>query len=200
VTGITWGVTGLESDMDNLRTCRICKQDKTTDDFYKHKQRADGLRTHCKDCSKLQFQLIKPSKKQRAASSKKWADNNRDFVRQTDKNYKQKNPQKVLSAIHKRNAQKRNNGVFKILDKELLKLKNSSCFYCDERELITMDHIIPLSKGGNHSIGNLISACSRCNSSKNNKLLIEFLQYRRKQNVRNDLAGSQDSDGKPGRG
>lgn len=51
----------------------------------------------------------------------------------------------------------------------------AKCCYC-EREFSkypgahrTREHIIPLSKGGNHHTSNIRWACSRCNSSKSNK-------------------------------
>jgi len=49
-----------------------------------------------------------------------------------------------------------------------------SCAMCGERRKLTVEHIIPLSRGGRHSIGNLLPLCSSCNSSKLNNLLIEW--------------------------
>jgi 5-methylcytosine-specific restriction endonuclease McrA len=34
--------------------------------------------------------------------------------------------------------------------------------------------VIPLSRGGHHSIGNVLPACERCNLLKNARLLIQF--------------------------
>ncbi|WP_306317623.1 MULTISPECIES: HNH endonuclease [unclassified Streptomyces] len=34
-----------------------------------------------------------------------------------------------------------------------------------------MDHVIPLSKGGRHAIGNLMPACMPCNMSKSASFL-----------------------------
>lgn len=48
------------------------------------------------------------------------------------------------------------------------------CFYCGTASQITMDHIVPLSRGGRHTIGNVIPACLSCNSSKHDKLLMEW--------------------------
>lgn len=45
---------------------------------------------------------------------------------------------------------------------------NHRCAYCGERCALTMDHIIPLSKGGEHSIENVVPACAKCNSKKLN--------------------------------
>lgn len=43
------------------------------------------------------------------------------------------------------------------------------CAYCQKRKANTIDHFIPISRGGSDVIGNLIPACSRCNFSKNCK-------------------------------
>ena len=49
------------------------------------------------------------------------------------------------------------------------------CAYCDEvAEPVTMDHVVPLSRGGRHSIGNVLPACKQCNQRKNARLLIEW--------------------------
>lgn len=42
------------------------------------------------------------------------------------------------------------------------------CVYCLERVADTIDHVIPLSKGGDSSIENLRPACSDCNEKKGN--------------------------------
>lgn len=49
------------------------------------------------------------------------------------------------------------------------------CAYCGERRPLTQEHVIPLSRGGNHSIGNLLPVCKSCNSSKRDRLLVEWL-------------------------
>jgi len=48
------------------------------------------------------------------------------------------------------------------------------CAYCGEAKKLTMDHIIPVVRGGRHSIGNLIPACRNCNSQKQRRLIIEW--------------------------
>jgi hypothetical protein len=45
------------------------------------------------------------------------------------------------------------------------------CQYCNQTRRLTIDHVIPKSKGGGESFNNLVVACSSCNTKKGNKLL-----------------------------
>ena len=51
--------------------------------------------------------------------------------------------------------------------------------YCDKpgtkKNLLTLDHIIPESKGGPTVVGNLVTACQQCNTRKTNQSLADFL-------------------------
>lgn len=40
------------------------------------------------------------------------------------------------------------------------------CVYCGVRENLTLDHVIPRSKGGRDSWHNLVTACQKCNTEK----------------------------------
>ena len=43
------------------------------------------------------------------------------------------------------------------------------CFYCESRfspEELTMDHKVPLSRGGRSNKGNLVTSCKGCNNKK----------------------------------
>ncbi len=49
------------------------------------------------------------------------------------------------------------------------KLNKGICHYCGEKfskEELTMDHILPLARGGKSSKGNLVVACKKCNNEK----------------------------------
>lgn len=49
------------------------------------------------------------------------------------------------------------------------------CAYCHEEKPLAMDHIVPISAGGNHTWNNIAPACKSCNSSKGNKDMLEWL-------------------------
>lgn len=45
------------------------------------------------------------------------------------------------------------------------------CYYCGKNGMkLTMDHVIPLSRGGHHDKTNIVAACSRCNKVKGAKI------------------------------
>lgn len=49
-----------------------------------------------------------------------------------------------------------------------------ACAYCTEETELTLDHIVALSKGGQHTISNIVPACKHCNSSKSAKDLEDW--------------------------
>ena len=73
-----------------------------------------------------------------------------------------------------RRAREKQNGIFLILDKEFKKLNNEICFYCGSDNKLTIDHIIPIVRGGQHSIGNILISCKTCNSQKGSKTIQEW--------------------------
>ena len=51
----------------------------------------------------------------------------------------------------------------------IFKRDGHSCQYCGKKDHLTLDHVIPKSKGGETSWKNLVTACSRCNSNKGDR-------------------------------
>lgn len=48
------------------------------------------------------------------------------------------------------------------------------CAYCRVTGPMTIDHVVPLSRGGRHAYSNLVPCCAPCNSDKANKTVIEW--------------------------
>ena len=60
------------------------------------------------------------------------------------------------------------------------KLEKGVCYYCNQnvgRSELTMDHIVPLSRGGKSKKGNLVPACKECNNKKKYLLPMEWQEY-----------------------
>ncbi|MCR9081748.1 MAG: HNH endonuclease [Cyclobacteriaceae bacterium] len=51
----------------------------------------------------------------------------------------------------------------------LFRRDNGECQYCGSVKHLTIDHVVPRSKGGKTSWTNLVTACNRCNVNKGNK-------------------------------
>lgn len=65
--------------------------------------------------------------------------------------------------------------------KNILKRDNNRCLYCGSQEKLTVDHVIPKSRGGADTWENLVTACTSCNHRKGNATPKEAgLQLRKK--------------------
>jgi len=60
------------------------------------------------------------------------------------------------------------------------KIDKGVCYYCRRevgREQLTMDHVVPLSRGGKSKKGNIVPACKECNNKKRYFLPLEWEEY-----------------------
>lgn len=57
----------------------------------------------------------------------------------------------------------------------LMTLQKGRCFWCDAAlDRFHVDHLVPLSKGGEHEVANLVLACPTCNLRKHAMLPMDF--------------------------
>lgn len=94
------------------------------------------------------------------------------------KRWENKHSDKVRMRGHNYRARKRNAyGCITAGEWKALKRKyNNICLCCGRDDVkLTLDHIIPLSKGGSNVIENAQPLCLSCNSSKGAKII----DYRR---------------------
>jgi 5-methylcytosine-specific restriction endonuclease McrA len=60
------------------------------------------------------------------------------------------------------------------------RIADGVCFYCRQRvgpRALTMDHIVPLGRGGRSMRGNVVAACKTCNSKKRSLIPVEWEEY-----------------------
>ena len=93
---------------------------------------------------------------------------------------------------HLRKARKKNTKTERGISKLALKKKfGTKCYYCEKdmdfsvgagrkfnRDMATIEHLIPLARGGEHTFENTVLACRHCNISKNAKSEEEFEIYK----------------------
>jgi 5-methylcytosine-specific restriction endonuclease McrA len=100
-------------------------------------------------------------------------------LKEQGRKWRKNNLDKVIAANHRRRVRLEENGIYLITKKEIQRLLKRPCFYCGDLAE-HLDHIVPVSRGGRHSIGNLIQSCASCNFSKSNKLITEWRRDLRK--------------------
>ena len=62
----------------------------------------------------------------------------------------------------------------------LLKEQNFECYFCKKPiniKSMEIDHLRPISRGGDNSFKNLAACCALCNKSKTNKTEVEYRQW-----------------------
>jgi 5-methylcytosine-specific restriction protein A len=60
------------------------------------------------------------------------------------------------------------------------KTASGLCYYCRRKMAyrdLTMDHLVPLARGGRSTKNNLVPACKDCNNKKKSMLPLEWEEY-----------------------
>lgn len=83
----------------------------------------------------------------------------------------QKDRQRItgIIAANRRRALERQVTAAKITRKQIrdrFQQFGNACAYCGNTNSLQVEHVVPVSRGGTHAIGNIIPACSRCNQNK----------------------------------
>ncbi len=63
------------------------------------------------------------------------------------------------------------------------KTSSGLCHYCGRKvayKNITMDHLVPLARGGRSTKENLVPSCKKCNNLKKSMLPLEWEEYQEK--------------------
>ena len=168
------------------KTCIKCVSSLPVSDFYKDRSRQDGLDPRCKQC--------KNGERKAAGYDKIFYERHRvariAAVRARDartgdsparaKAWREANPERqkmhARLARRRRRAALKGAGIYLVTHRDLDRLMrrhDGCCAYCPA-PATEFDHVVPISRGGHHSIGNLLPVCGTCNRSKNCRLLTEW--------------------------
>lgn len=148
--------------------------------FHKDKSKKWGLRPECRECRmKYHKQYCEEHKDKRCESYSKYYYSHKEEVKETKKKYRQTEKGKEVRrkankrTKHKRRSLTRNQTYTVKQESEMKLFFNNCCAYSgiplEEGVNYSIDHIIPLSKGGDNLIYNLVPMDIKLNSSKCNK-------------------------------
>jgi HNH endonuclease len=184
----------------NTKKCCHCKEDQPLDCFQKNSAARDGLQHRCKKCTR-EAHLETYAKryhlwKERA---KLWKKSNRDKVNKATRDRRNKDVQKArdenriwresnpyvvaMTAARKRAAQL---GILSTLTAEewrqVVEEANflchicgtSVCFEIGSLNRLSLDHVLPMSRGGKNVKENVAPAHNRCNKARSNMTMEEF--------------------------
>ncbi len=158
-------------EQESIKRCSGCGEEKRLSEFYKDRCKKDGHRGQCKVCKN--------------AYCAKYRAENKEYYAQRFAEWRRANPEKVKAKRHRRRARKANaKGTFTADDwKQRLAYHDYRCIYCGvekhetKEKYLTMEHLIPLSRGGTNWPSNLAPSCKSCNCSKGTRTHFEFIEY-----------------------
>lgn len=109
----------------------------------------------------------------------KWRELYPERVVEVSRRHYESHRESYYAHNRKRRARLREADVFEISEKDLRRIMSAPCAHCGEPSE-QLDHVIPLARGGNHSVGNLQGLCRTCNARKKDRLEIEVRYGRRR--------------------
>lgn len=126
--------------------------------------------THQEQVKAQQRQAYRDNAEERKAAVREYKNQNPEKASAACKRWKQEHPRRVNEINGVRAAKRRTSGLCDLTIQQWDAIKAAHdyrCAYCGERpDVLTVDHVVPLAKGGNHTASNVVPACSHCNYSK----------------------------------
>jgi 5-methylcytosine-specific restriction endonuclease McrA len=188
--------------LEDAVRCYHCKEDLPVEVFGKNRTKRRGVQDYCRDCMTVAVVASHKKNPLWKAYKKQWAEKNKDKVaahfkkwyavagRAFYKAHADAYREVKLAWAHRNREHCRlNSEAYRIrkiaapgtLTKqqwfEVIAKHDWCCAYCGEplnHNTLSMDHVIPLARGGSHEAANIVPACRACNASKGKKLLGEW--------------------------
>lgn len=112
-----------------------------------------------------------------AEKDRAWREANREKIAEMDRAYREANPHRNWAAGYR--VRCRQFGIESVVEDftkaDVIYTYGDRCFYCREGAFEHLDHDIPVSKGGPHTLENVRPSCADCNITKREMTAEEFL-------------------------
>ncbi len=165
--------------------CGVCKEFSA---FYKSKDSRSGIGARCKECEKssarARYQEYKPRRREvdrirnatperKLAERKRYRTRGNYHVRFYHANHK-RCLVKCRIRAQRRRARLANVAVNDLTEqqwRDILEYHDYRCAYClvQMPGELTVEHVVPISRDGDHTEWNVVPACKPCNSSKGDR-------------------------------
>ena len=113
------------------------------------------------------------NKESQNIKGKAYYESHKESLIESQTKYNKLHPEIKRATQRKRRAIKKSSGHHTLTSTEweiILSAFKYRCAYCGAKpKRLEQDHITPLSKGGSHSLNNIVPACRSCNAKKSNK-------------------------------
>jgi 5-methylcytosine-specific restriction endonuclease McrA len=160
--------------VDGKRICPGCGGDKPLAGYSPHRGTKSGFQVYCKPCSAARTHRSR--QRPEFVRTPRDMDQARDYARR----WREAHPDAVRSFAAARRARRQAATTEKFSVAEIFQRDNWTCHLCGsaiDRELrfpdswsASLDHVIPLSKGGAHSRANCAASHLFCNISKKDRV------------------------------
>ena len=161
-----------------MKVCTACNQGKPDSLFALSVKTKSGLASRCRSCESIRHIEFYKKKKDRILNTNRvYREKNHERRLEIERTSRAKNKEKHRPAKNARQSIRNRTLAqtpYLILDKELRKIYDSPCFMCGCKENQSLDHIVPISRGGSHSVGNIMTLCLQCNMSKHARTITEW--------------------------
>lgn len=164
------------------KVCTKCNVLKRIEEYTIDRSKPMGYKSSCKECF-LTARRLTPEKNRKWALN--WSRKNKERKAIVGRAWRSKNAAKLNIYRANRRARLMSSETLNISPEDwshVLETWHYHCAYClFPQELLpgvlTIDHVVPLSRGGLHDIKNVVPACRSCNASKGAKLVSEWLEF-----------------------
>lgn len=184
------------STLTDFAWCSRCQALRPREEFFQDKHRAPGCSSRCRPCAAaarreryandaawrakerargIAQYVADPQKHNRRRA--KWARENRDKANAAERRLNARHPEDRRAKWTDDRGRRRTGRVGPSVLEHVARLRLERCVYCGGPGG-EVDHIMPVARGGTHTVENLTSACRSCNSSKGARTVAEFMVYK----------------------